>query len=183
MYVWMDGIANSSRIVNCFNKGAIVVSEPGTYAFHGSLIGYLQNGMMSECYWLTDTHDNAAGRNNPTSINIRSFSSTGEFDSSLPEIGGTTCTNLTEALNTLVDSGTNSQSYCHWNDAGADPSFFTNWSEVAAHAKPATDYTVSENDYTVQTALGLAYVASLVNNGDSVNSITLSQDIDLSGYQ
>jgi len=56
------------------------------------------------------------------------------------------------------------------------------WSDVAATAAEGTDYTVSSGAYTVSTGLGLAYVASLVNAGEAVSSVTLDKDIDLSGY-
>ena len=56
------------------------------------------------------------------------------------------------------------------------------WAEAASGAVADTDYSVDgSGNYTVNTALGLAYVASVVNGGESLSgkTVTLSADINL----
>ncbi|MDR1573214.1 MAG: S-layer homology domain-containing protein [Clostridiales Family XIII bacterium] len=58
-----------------------------------------------------------------------------------------------------------------------------NWATVGTAALN-TDYTESGGDYTVKTALGLAYIAKLVNGGNDLagKTVTLANDIDLRAH-
>ncbi len=55
------------------------------------------------------------------------------------------------------------------------------WADVALEAKENTDYTTDGTNYTVKTAKGLAYIANIVNNGNSLEGaiVKLENDIDL----
>jgi hypothetical protein len=57
-----------------------------------------------------------------------------------------------------------------------------NWAAVAGTATANADYTESDGNYTVKTALGLAYIAKLVNDGNDLakKTVTLDGNIDLS---
>jgi hypothetical protein len=54
------------------------------------------------------------------------------------------------------------------------------WSTVASTAAADTDYSESSGDYTVNTALGLAYVATQGNLAG--HTVTLTANIDISAY-
>ncbi|SKC56520.1 immunoglobulin-like domain-containing protein [Maledivibacter halophilus] len=61
----------------------------------------------------------------------------------------------------------------------------TNWADVAGNAKEDTDYSVNDDTYIINTALGLAWVADQVNNqGNSFKdkTVELADDIDLAEY-
>ncbi len=58
---------------------------------------------------------------------------------------------------------------------------YTTWVDAGNAAVEGTDYAVSDGNYTVYTAKGLAYIANVVNDGDFLTGrmIALGNDIDL----
>lgn len=61
---------------------------------------------------------------------------------------------------------------------------YDNWTAAAQAATSGTDYTISGNTYTIKTAKGLAWVASVTNSDNATNgfmnkTIELANDIDL----
>ncbi|MEA4813533.1 MAG: S-layer homology domain-containing protein [Oscillospiraceae bacterium] len=175
----------SGSAENAYNTGAVSATL-GSNIHAGAVTGSNEEGSSTaNCYWLTGTAAAAVGSITAGS-DVYSFDASGIL-SGTTTINGTSCTTLLAALNAWVGIDTNNQSYRYWTDTGsgsaAAPVFFTYWSEVAEKAASSADYSVSGNDYTVNTALGLAYAGNLITtNTATVSSITLTGDIDLSLY-
>lgn len=169
-YNYIGGLIGSSydTVENCYATGDITAT--GNV---GGVVGYLGEATLSDCYWSGNAEN---GIGSGTGTNVVKFT-----DSAV----------LLDALNTWVDSQKDETLYT-WKTGTDTPVFDAlwappeKWEDQIEDVSNSTDYKVDGDNTTIYTAKGLAWLADQVNNENNTyedETVTLANDIDISGKE